>query len=319
MTRARLILATVATCASILTVVAPATPAGAVASITEFTKKVPAHVWAITPGPDGRLWFTSSAPAVGRIATDGSAKSFVMGNSPEGIALGFDGRLWVTDSADSNLLRVKTTGEATPLPLSHCCTEGIVRGSDAKMWFDHNPDGGGFLGRVAKSGHQLKEKLLLGTSHGAFSITAGPSTNLWVADSSTSSIKTISTSFEVQGTFPTSASPNGITVGPDGNLWFTETTANKIGRLTPGGVVTEFAIPTPGSAPVAITAGPDGALWFTEGIGNQIGRITTGGTITDEIPVPTGSSFPAGITAGPDGNIWFTEASAGKIGRVNLV
>jgi virginiamycin B lyase len=317
MTRARLFLA-VATCASILAVVGPATPAGAVASITEFTKRVPAHVWAITSGPDGRLWFTSSAPAVGRIATDGSAKSFVLGNSPEGIAVGPDGRLWVTDSADSNLQRVKTTGAATPLPLSHCCTEGIALGSDGRMWFDHNPDGGGYLGRATKGG-VVKEKLLLGTSHSAFSITTGPDGNLWVADSNTGSIKRISTSFAVTGTFSTSAVPSGITVGPDGNLWFTETAANQIGRITPSGVVTEFAIPTPGSAPVAITAGPDGALWFTEGIGNQIGRITTGGTVTDEIPVPTASSFPAGITAGPDGNIWFTEANAGKIGRVNLV
>jgi virginiamycin B lyase len=38
--------------------------------------------------------------------------------------------------------------------------------------------------------------------------------------------------------------PSGITAGPDGNLWFTETGANKIGRTTTAGVITEFAIPT---------------------------------------------------------------------------
>jgi hypothetical protein len=42
---------------------------------------------------------------------------------------------------------------------------------------------------------------------------------------------------------PNSA-PMGITVGPDGALWFTETGANKIGRITKHGLVTEFSIPT---------------------------------------------------------------------------
>ena len=35
--------------------------------------------------------------------------------------------------------------------------------------------------------------------------------------------------------------PEGITAGPDGNLWFTEINGNQIGRITPGGTVTEFS------------------------------------------------------------------------------
>ena len=30
--------------------------------------------------------------------------------------------------------------------------------------------------------------------------------------------------------------------GPDGNLWFTEEAANKIGRITPGGTITDWAL-----------------------------------------------------------------------------
>ena len=41
---------------------------------------------------------------------------------------------------------------------------------------------------------------------------------------------------------PTAGSnPYDITAGPDGNLWFTEHDANKIGRITPSGAVTEFS------------------------------------------------------------------------------
>src|SRR5262245_60235950 len=79
-----------------------------------------------------------------------------------------------------------------------------------------------------------------------------------------------------------SSRPEGITRGPDGNLWFTEADANRIGRITPAGVVTQFpAGITPGSQPGEITAGPDGNLWFTEADGNRIGRITPAGVVTE--------------------------------------
>ena len=107
----------------------------------------------------------------------------------------------------------------------------------------------------------------------------------------------------------------GITAGRDGNVWFTEESGNKIGRITRTGTVTEFAVPTSGSAPESITAGPDGNLWFTELSGNKIGRITPAGAIT-EFLVPTTSSAPMGITAGSDGNLWFTEDSANQIGQI---
>ena len=41
-----------------------------------------------------------------------------------------------------------------------------------------------------------------------------------------------------------SSHPQGVAKEPDGNGWFSETSANKIGRLTPGGVYTEFPIST---------------------------------------------------------------------------
>jgi streptogramin lyase len=110
-------------------------------------------------------------------------------------------------------------------------------------------------------------------------------------------------------------SSSGITPGPDGNLWFTQQNANRISRITPAGAITDFALPTAGSEPAKIAAGPDGNLWFTERIGNRIGRITTAGAIT-EFAVPTAGSQPWGIASGPDGNLWFTEINADKIGRI---
>src|SRR5262245_44006414 len=87
------------------------------------------------------------------------------------------------------------------------------------------------------------------------------------------------------------SAPAGITAGPAGNLWFTEQAGNKIGRITPAGIITEFVISTY-FGPAGITAGPDGNLWFV-GYGG-IGRITLSG-------VPTKFALP-GILPGFEGN-----------------
>ncbi|MGB8298138.1 MAG: hypothetical protein WCG85_22180, partial [Polyangia bacterium] len=145
-----------------------------------------------------------------------------------------------------------------------------------------------------------------------------------------------------------------ICSGPDGNVWFTED-VGKIGRITMGGVITEFQVPTTGSTPrgiapgpdvnlwfveyggakigritpsgtitefaagtskpSCITAGPDGRLWFTA-FGNVIGAMTTSGVVTGTYSIPTSTSQPTSITTGADGNLWFTERSGNNIGRI---
>ena len=108
--------------------------------------------------------------------------------------------------------------------------------------------------------------------------------------------------------------PEVITMGPDGDLWFTEFGADKIGRVTRGGVFTEYVLPL-GSGPLGIAAGPDGNLWFTEAGRDRIGRITPAGVVT-EFLLESGRT-PARIAAGPDGALWFTEFDGNRIGRLN--
>src|SRR5262249_52826753 len=120
-------------------------------------------------------------------------------------------------------------------------------------------------------------------------------------------------------TDPINRQPFGITAGPDGNLWFTESGTDRIGRITPAGVITEFSTGiTPTSVPGQIVAAPDGNLWFSEvGLG-QLGRITTAGVVTEFSAAFPAGSGPGEIAVGPDGNVWFTQLGGNQIGRFDL-
>jgi hypothetical protein len=105
------------------------------------------------------------------------------------------------------------------------------------------------------------------------------------------------------------AGATGIAAGPDGNLWFAEYFGNRIGRITPAGVVTEFSAGiSPGSGLGAITAGPDGNLWFTELSGNRIGRIGAGvdviaGVVNGGLVVKTGKTIELASTGKINGPV----------------
>jgi streptogramin lyase len=115
--------------------------------------------------------------------------------------------------------------------------------------------------------------------------------------------------------------PGSIAVGPDGNGWFVEGNANRIGRVTPAGVITEFPVPPvldpdtnePDDAnPSEIAAGPDGRLWF--GISNGIATITTDGAIVEH-----GWGFPAypmSIAFARDGSAWTSELEQRQLEHV---
>ncbi len=129
----------------------------------------------------------------------------------------------------------------------------------------------------------------------------------------------------------------GIAAGSDGNVWFTESSSDvgQIGRISPGGLVTEYPILTEKPAtkehpeysyPEGIAQGPDGALWFTDDGTNSegeylIGRVTLKSGEAPQIkefPIPPKGSYPHQIAEGPEGDMWFTDISSGSgvIGRI---
>jgi virginiamycin B lyase len=142
--------------------------------------------------------------------------------------------------------------------------------------------------------------------------------------------------------------------GRDGAVWFpkplwsqTEVGRQKFVRVTPGGVISAYDLPTNTSIAQTMdqaAAGPDGAIWYvsdtaqsgTSGpeAASQVGRIATDGAIT-EFPIPMADaadpqfapvgaySRASGIIASADGGAWFSRTlSSGEgvfhssIGRV---
>jgi virginiamycin B lyase len=120
--------------------------------------------------------------------------------------------------------------------------------------------------------------------------------------------------------------PAGVVGGPDGAVWFTELNSypftgqvGRIGRLEPGGALTEYSLPGANDQPTGIALGADGNLWFTNFGSDTIGRITPGGAIAEYGGI-VAAGAPEDVVAGPDGALWFTEGGyngGNRIGRID--
>src|SRR5207237_4825002 len=113
------------------------------------------------------------------------------------------------------------------------------------------------------------------------------------------------------------AQPFGIRPYLDHAMWFTEKATGKLGRITPDGTITEYALPHPNSQPTDLVVAT--YIWVTESNANKIGRINPlsvvsegaiiPGTRYSEFDVPTANRQPFGMALGV-GGIFVTEANA---------
>jgi len=285
----------------------------------------------ITSGPDGALWFVEQVGnKVGRITTGGAITEYsipTVNSAPTSMAKGSDNNLWFTEENTS----ANKIGMINPT--THIITEFTAGISPFVLPYQitSNPDGnlyfteydGNKIARITTAG-VVTEFTIPGPASYPSYIVSGPDGALWFTQVGTNQIGRMTTAGVFsETTIPTaSSSPSGIGVGPDLALWFLEESglANKVGRITTAGVVTnEFVVPTANSGLMTIVTGADGNLWFTENnnSANKVARMTPAGAFT-EFPVPTVNSGPCSITLGPDNAIWFAEnnTTGNKIGTI---
>jgi streptogramin lyase len=264
---------------------------------------------AITSGPDGNLWFTeNSIGKIGRITTGGVVTEFPIPTAssyPYGITSGPDGNLWFVEYGSSKIARMTTVGSVTEFQVANHNPGGfgdqllgITAGPDGNLWFTEG--GASMIGRITPSG--VLTEYTLPSGNGAHEgITAGPDGNLWFTGGGdvfhAGAIGRVTPAGAIT-MYPTAIGsvPLGITTGPDGNLWFTESKTNMVAKITPSGVITEYALPTPGGdslhlGPYGIATGLDGNVWFTEYQQNKVAKIVVGA------PTPVSPSQPLNVTA----------------------
>ena len=255
---------------------------------------VPINLSGATPiglgrGQDDSIWFADySGNRIGRIDENGSLQQHELGDghNPTAVAVAPDGSAWFTNPGADTIGHITTDGDFAEfvIPSGPSNPQDIVLGPDGNFWFTEFDAGA--IGRITPLGAVRRFPI------------PNPAVN-------------------VAGPRVAAAVPNplNIAVGPDGNLWFSDEGLNAIGRITTGGDLVEFPIPTADSEPAGITAGADGNLYFVESNPGRVARITTAGDVT-ELGTPDPDSFPEYITLGPDGALWFTESDSNRLGRI---
>jgi streptogramin lyase len=302
---------------------------------------------ALSLGPGGGVWFAgTTARAVGRIASTGALTEFTvplppvlpsstgslglglsLGSSelpgPGSISAGPDGNMWFTNGGSvagvssvygGQIDRITPAGTVSEyqIPSPNSQPNGLVAGPDGNLWFTESTLHGGAIGHITPGG--TITTLVLPEVHEqvseTFGIAAGREDALWFTEQLrgsnpwTSRIGRVTPGGDMSYfALPRSeVQADDIALGADGDMWFTaggsdtqrpgSSAGSEIGRITPDGQVSEFAID---SEPNEIVRGPDSEMLFTllTGTGNKIGRITTSGKVSEiELPSPDSCFVP---------------------------
>lgn len=257
-----------------------------------------------------QVWFVESGSSkIGVVNTDSRSLvaeySTPTGNAgPSGLAIDPSGNLWFGEFNVGQLAKITTGGSITEYNLASlgCPStqpDAVAVTSDGTVWFLDFANNA--IGKVTGGGSGCSEVAIPSPASVPENVVVGPDGNLYFTEASSGKIGKVNVSLNppavLEYTTPTSISiatvPWGITVSPlDHDVWFSEVNAGQVGRITTGGVITEWGIPGAGTTAIGIAPGPDvvsGApndIWFTDGdlnglpanpIGtNQIGKINIG-------------------------------------------
>lgn len=253
----------------------------AAVEITEF--EPPGGASAIAPGPEGSMWFSSSA-GVGQVMASGEIRPVAVppGHSAYRLSSAPNGDLWAQGDL-GRLYRVAVGGGVTEFEVPRSPSEGTGRmavGADGNLWFT----GWSSVHRIKGSENQTGKAFI-----GRFT----PGEGL--------------TRFElpIRSARRTGA-PAGATLGPDGNVWFVDPSYRGIGKISPSGQITQYQLEV---VPYDLATGSDGSLWLAYAGG--IGRVSAEGELQ---PVPLRARARE-IAVGPEGSVWFTgdDLSVGRL------
>lgn len=276
----------------------------------------------------GFYWFTEFAGnKIGRMSLDGNTITEfpvpTANSAPGGIAAGPDGNVWFTENAGNKIGRIAPNGTITEfaVPTANSAPTAIVAGPLNTLYFtEYN---GNKIGAIDTVAGGVTEFTIPTVGSQPFDIApTSDGSGLLFTEQAGNKIGRLTVSGAaggLTGTFaefaaPTPGSvPGGVVAGRDGNVYFTEQQGNNIGRITPDGTVTEFAVPTAASHPsgIAYIPGPNARLAFAEQDSSKVGVALLPGVLS--------ISGPTTVIEGTDRNAVFTVTrSEGNNGAVSV-
>jgi virginiamycin B lyase len=280
---------------------------------------------------DGTLWL-AGFHVLTRIAQDGTVlerahdpfgdSGDCYSKSPgEGLAVDAAGQIWAADLLGSGLVRITSTPNAAPGPLTAVLRnrgalrepQALATAADGTLWAAT----AGALVRVPPGGRPE----IVRRMHGAplQDLAAGRDEAVWFTKvrSSIGRLDPDGRLHMIELRLGRRNGLGGITTDRRGEPWFIERQRRRIGHLTRSGRVHHYGRGIPRrSRLLDIAPGPDGAMWFTDQEG-RIGRITRRGQVRMFRSGPGRRRSPAAITPGPDGAMWFTDYS-GRVSRISM-
>jgi streptogramin lyase len=204
-------------------------------------------------------------------------------------------------------------------------TQGITVDQFGNPWFSAGP---GTIGTINHTSGKLTVYTLANPNAFPGSVKIDEAGNVWFTEFTGPAIAELNPVTGQEHEFAIPVASQGGAVGPDfleidgqGNKWFnvvdfTDATGGFVGRLTPAGVMTLWAVPTAGAELEEINLDPFGNLWFAEQNTNIVGKLNPFANAITEYTSPTPNSRPAGVLAAPDGTIWFSEHDVNKIAHL---
>ncbi len=215
---------------------------------------------------------------------------------------------------DNSMLLTDSTGKQTIFAKTKTATyESPPGDSNLKLTVEENKE------KTEKLAFYLEDPAA--KTKVKFTLPTGSTAKVWMPTIQEGAVPTDAVSYSYtsveepsQFALPGESSPDALAAGPGGDVWFSNENPYTIGKITPSGQITEYALPGSHGAVPQIAEGPEGNMWFVNEGPSRIGNVTSTGAIT-EYKLPS-ESYPQGIAAGPEGDMWFTESGKNKVGKI---
>jgi virginiamycin B lyase len=231
---------------------------------------------------------------------------------PAAIALGPDASVWFTlDSSDA--IGVLHEEQIRKLPRGGETIEalGLAVDNDGAWVTDIS---GQSIAHIARDG--IRDAVRIpGPLAQLGRLALAPDGSVWFADSWSNSVTRLQAhELEPHPVAELNAAPFGVAVAHDGTVWATLQIANKLLRIAPGGLETEFDVVTRNSTPTDVALDGSGGVWFTELRTNKIGHLVE--NHFSEFDLPNAAPGVTSLAVAPDGSVWFTELRRHSLARL---